>query len=124
MNLDDFQNHECPMTNSLQEKYKINDSWAKKFCEEGCSIECGKILFKEIIEKRIKGCKELPNEYEQLFDNFLQRFFKTLPKKDKKTFEPLKVKLSESNDGTYLIFDYKNNENPKQLNVTIAETWY
>lgn len=48
-----YEKSKCPMTVTLCEKYNITDAEQEKFCNKGCSIECGKFL-KEHLEKTRK----------------------------------------------------------------------
>ncbi len=50
-----FEDGKCPMLLSdAISKFNLTDEFVKKFCNEGCSVECGKLL-KELLEK--KGVK-------------------------------------------------------------------
>ena len=47
-----FEDGRCPMllTNVIQE-YGLSDRFVERFCDQGCSVECGRLL-KELLEKR------------------------------------------------------------------------
>lgn len=50
-----FEDGKCPMLKSdAIQKYSLSDEFVRRFCDKGCSVECGKFL-KELLEK--KGIK-------------------------------------------------------------------
>lgn len=52
-----FEDGECPMLLSdVIHEYSLSDSFVRKFCSYGCSMECGRFL-EEHLEK--KGMKPL-----------------------------------------------------------------
>lgn len=47
-----FEDGKCPMLKTdVIQKYGLSDDFVKRFCEKGCSVECGKFL-KEQLEKK------------------------------------------------------------------------
>lgn len=47
-----FESGKCPMMNSdIVDKYKLTNEFIKRFCDKGCSVDCGQFL-KEELEKR------------------------------------------------------------------------
>lgn len=125
INMNNFKEKECPMTESNCKKYNIDEVSSNKFCNLGCSIECGKFLLKDILIKNVKGYKQLKKEYRELFEIFLSNFYKSKDLDDKKTFEPIEVKLvNNKKEGQYLKFIYSTNKFSKNLNITLVGTWY
>lgn len=47
---DDFRDGVCPMRGEIIHKYNLSDKFIEKFCNEGCSVECGRFL-KEQLDK-------------------------------------------------------------------------
>lgn len=47
---DEFCDGRCPMRADIITKYNLTDEFIERFCNEGCSVECGKFL-KEKLDK-------------------------------------------------------------------------
>lgn len=44
-----FEKGICPILNSdVVEKYNLTNDFIKRFCNKGCSVECGEFLKKEL----------------------------------------------------------------------------
>ena len=44
-----FEDGKCPVLFSdAVERFQLTDEFVQKFCEKGCSVECGKLLEKEL----------------------------------------------------------------------------
>ena len=47
-----FEDGKCPMLKTdVIQVYGLSDVFVKRFCDQGCSVECGKIL-KELLGKK------------------------------------------------------------------------
>lgn len=47
-----FEDGKCPMLKSdVIQRYELSNDFVKKFCDAGCSVECGKFL-REVLEKK------------------------------------------------------------------------
>ncbi|MCF8018329.1 MAG: hypothetical protein K9L62_02900 [Vallitaleaceae bacterium] len=55
----------CPMTKRNCEKYSMNDSMAKRWCNDGCSVDCGKLLFEKLSKRGRKLDGEIQNTNSQ-----------------------------------------------------------
>lgn len=55
-----FEDGKCPMlfTDAI-ERYKLSDEFVDRFCNKGCSVECGKFLERELKNKTTKELRTM-----------------------------------------------------------------
>lgn len=52
-----FESGKCPMlTTDIIERCGLSDDFVKRFCDNGCSVECGKIL-EDLLRKKGRLCR-------------------------------------------------------------------
>lgn len=54
-----FEDGKCPMlfTDAI-ERYKLSDEFVERFCNKGCSVECGKFLERELKKQNDEGVED------------------------------------------------------------------